>query len=33
MKRVFLEGDLEKEMNKIKENILLMRNKYKIYIF
>lgn len=33
MKRVFLEGELEKEMNKIKENILLMRNEYNIYIF
>lgn len=32
MKRAFLEGDLEKEMNKIKENISSMRNEHKIYI-
>lgn len=32
MKRAFLEGDLEKEMNKIKENISSMRNKHKTYI-
>lgn len=32
IKRAFLEGDLEKEMNKIKENISSMRNKHKTYI-
>lgn len=32
MKRAFLEGDLEIEMNKIKENISSMRNEHKTYI-
>lgn len=32
MKRAFLEGGLEKEMNKIKENISSMRNEHKTYI-
>lgn len=32
IKRAFLEGDLEKEMNKIKENISSMRNKHKTYM-
>lgn len=32
MKRAFLEGELEKEMNKIKENISSMRNEHNTYI-